>query len=267
MILHCLHSDAEFLVVSCQDTDVFLLLVSHFDKMSCKELWMKAGTSKKPKYLPIHVIRENLKQKIPEVETILSFHAITGCDTVSYFAGHSKKTSWKTFTEHHMLLRNLGNGDLDDSTVRSVEKFICRIYSVTDAENCNEARATLFSRCRSPEALPPTSDAARWHIRRAHFQAMVWKQAHVTHPTLPLPETMGWTKLNGKLEAKLMSLAPVPESCDEMVNCGCKSGCKSKKCSCRSVGLPCTGACKCRSAVDSCCQNDASGAIIENQGQ
>ncbi|KAL9966179.1 hypothetical protein ACROYT_G024217 [Oculina patagonica] len=48
MILHCVHSDAEFLVVSSQDTDVFLLLVSHFDKMSCKQLWMKAGTSKKP---------------------------------------------------------------------------------------------------------------------------------------------------------------------------------------------------------------------------
>ena len=61
MILHCLLSDVEFLVVSCQDTDVFLLLVSHFDKMSCKQLWMKAGTSKKPKYLPIHMIRENLK--------------------------------------------------------------------------------------------------------------------------------------------------------------------------------------------------------------
>ena len=41
MILHCLHSDAEFLVVSCQDSDVFLRLVSHFDKMSCKILWMK----------------------------------------------------------------------------------------------------------------------------------------------------------------------------------------------------------------------------------
>ena len=184
MIVYCLNSDAEFLVILCQDTDVYLLLVSHFDKMSCKQLWMKADTSKKPKYHPIHMIRENLMQTVPGVETIFSFHAITGCDTVSYFAGYSKKTSWKTFTEHQRLLRNLGNGDLDDSTVRSVETFICRIYSVTDAENCNKARATLFSRCRSPEALPPTSDAARWHIGRAHFQAMVWKQAHVTLPTL-----------------------------------------------------------------------------------
>ena len=155
MILHCIHSDAEFLVVSCQDTDVFFLLVSHLDKMNCKQLWMRAGTSKKPKYLPIHTIRERLKETIPEVETILSFHAITGCDTVSYFAGHSKKTAWKTFTEHHMLLRNLGHGDLDDFTMKSAEKFICRVYNVADAESCNEAPTTLFSRCRSPEGSSP----------------------------------------------------------------------------------------------------------------
>ena len=59
--------------------------------------------------------------------------------------------------------------DLDDLTMTFAEKFICRVYNVADAECCNEARATLFSRCRSPEALPPTSDAVRLHIRRAHF--------------------------------------------------------------------------------------------------
>ena len=48
----------------------------------------KSGTLKKSKYLPIHTICERLKETIPEVEPILSFRAITGCDT-----GHSKKTS------------------------------------------------------------------------------------------------------------------------------------------------------------------------------
>ena len=57
IILHCVHSDAEFLKVS----DVFFLLVSHLDKMRRKQLWMRAGASKKPKYLPIHTIRELLK--------------------------------------------------------------------------------------------------------------------------------------------------------------------------------------------------------------
>ena len=45
IILHCIHSDAEFLVVACQDTDVFCLLITHIDKMRCKQLWMKAGGS------------------------------------------------------------------------------------------------------------------------------------------------------------------------------------------------------------------------------
>ena len=76
---------------------------------------MRGGASKKkPKYLPIHSICERLKETILEVETILFFHAITGCDTVLHFAGHSKKTSWRTFKEHHMLLRNLGNSEMDD---------------------------------------------------------------------------------------------------------------------------------------------------------
>ena len=106
----------------------------------------------------------------------------------------------------------------------SAEKFICRVYNVADAESCNEARSTLFSRCRSPEALPPTSDEARLHIRRVHFQAMIWKQAaHLTIPAFQLPETMGWLRLKDKIVPKLMSLAPVPKTCDEMVNCDCQS--------------------------------------------
>ncbi|CAH3166947.1 unnamed protein product [Porites lobata] len=268
IILHCIHSDAEFLVVACQDTDVFCLLIVHIDKMRCKQLWMKAGTSKKPKYLPIHTIRERLKNSVSKIETILPFHAITGCDTVSFFAGHSKKTAWKAFAHHQKLLESLGDGNLDDTTVKSVEKFISRVYNAANAEGCNEARAALFSRCRSSEALPPTSDAARWHIARAHFQAMVWRQAHETNPTLPLPETMGWTKSDdGKLVPKLMTLAPVPESCTEMITCGCKSGCSTNRCSCRNVRLPCTGACKCRSTGDLNCTNDVDEHFIANQGQ
>ena len=48
---------------------------------------MRAGASKKtPKCLPIHSICERLKETIPEVETILFFHATTGCDTVFYYS-------------------------------------------------------------------------------------------------------------------------------------------------------------------------------------
>lgn len=180
-----------------------------------------------------------------------------GCDTVSYFAGHSKKTSWKTFLEQPALLDGLGLGELTETTIHSAEKFICRVYDTNDV-SCNDARATLFSRCRGPEALPPTSDAAQWHIRRAHYQALVWRQANKTNPILPPIEEMGWDVINGHLEPKLMSVAAIPKSCSLMVTCRCKCGCNTSKCSCRSAGLLCTGGCKCRRTPDHPCQNASS---------
>ena len=37
-------------------------------------------------------------------EAIFPFHALTGCDTVSFFAKHSKKTAWKAFA-HHLITK------------------------------------------------------------------------------------------------------------------------------------------------------------------
>ena len=101
IVLHCVHSSAEFLVVASPDTDVLILLIAHFGKMKCKQLWLRMGTSKKPRHIPIHKVHETLRAQVPNIENILAFHAITGCDTVSYFAGHSKKTSWKTWSSLH----------------------------------------------------------------------------------------------------------------------------------------------------------------------
>jgi hypothetical protein len=50
----------------------------------------------------------------------------------------------------------------------------------------------MFGKSKSPESLPPTSDALKLHIERAHFQANVWKQANVVKPVLP-SVTMGWS--------------------------------------------------------------------------
>ena len=44
-----------------------------------------------------------------------------------------------------MLLRNIGNLDLDDSTVKSAEKFICKIYNTADEESSAMKRAQRCS--------------------------------------------------------------------------------------------------------------------------
>ncbi len=85
IILHCVNMDVECIVVSARDTDVLLLLIAHFDKLVADKVWMKAGTSKKPKYIPIHEIHRIMSKEM--VDTLLAFHSITGCDTVCQLKG------------------------------------------------------------------------------------------------------------------------------------------------------------------------------------
>ena len=59
----------------------------------------------------------------------------------------------------------------------------------------------------------PTSYAPQLHIQRAHHQSMVWIEATCYIPLLPpQPETMGWSKGNGKLVPTMMPLAPMCRS-------------------------------------------------------
>ena len=215
---------------------------------------MKTRTSKAPRYIPVHIIREQLREIFPpgDIESILSYHALTGCDTVSYFAGIGKKTSWRIFVENHLLLHHLGKGELVHDTIASAESFVMKLYNINDADKCDMARVILFSKCRTPESLPPTSDALHHHIQRAHYQATVWRQAVYANPTLPSPQTVAWVKDNDKLLPKLMSLTPIPDSFTEIITCGCTKGCTSGRCSCRSAALKCTAACKCRGIITAC---------------
>ena len=60
LVLHSIHAHFEIVVVAANDTDVLLLLLAHFDRMNCTHLYMKSGTSKAPRYIPIHEISRML---------------------------------------------------------------------------------------------------------------------------------------------------------------------------------------------------------------
>ncbi|ROL42251.1 hypothetical protein DPX16_23699 [Anabarilius grahami] len=84
-----------------------------------------------------------------------------------------------------------------------------------DADNINEVRASMFVKGMTTERLPPTRDALYFHIQCSHFQALVWRQAHLQQPVLPPLETMGWKTEGNSLIPQLMSLPPVPDACEE----------------------------------------------------
>lgn len=252
VVLHSIHADVENIVVSARDTDILVLLIAHIHHMKCKTLWLKAGTYKTPKYIPGHEIRKKLNFEREVFERLIPFHAITGCDTVSYLSGHSKKTSWEVFLTDNNLLEGIGKGELTENKMKEAEMFICKIYKVPKATSCDQARVTVFCKCKSTESLPPTSDATRYHIQRAHFQSLIWLQAVKPKPLLPSPTDMGWKLVDEKLVPTLGSLPPIPESCKTIISCGCKKGCTSSTCSCRKGKLKCTGACMCADSDQGC---------------
>ena len=154
---------------------------------------------------------------------------------------------------HHQLLTNLGMGNLTKKTIRSSELFVCRIYGVHKTDSVDAARHILFARSSKTEALPPTSDALRFHLMRVHYQAMVWRNAHCGVPELPAPEEMGWRHSESGLRPILMSLSSIPKSCQEMISCTCQKQCRTHRCKCRKSGLRCTAMCACQQqTVDPC---------------
>ena len=67
------------------------------------------------------------------------------------------------------LISKLGTEPLTTDTVDASEKFLCLIYKTLTAKTTDEARSILFRKAVKPDDLPPTSDAAKQHIRRVHF--------------------------------------------------------------------------------------------------
>ena len=89
IVLHCINTDAETVVVSAKDTNILVLHIAHYNKMTCTNLWMKARTSKQYKYIPVHTICECLLLEADGLESLISFHVLTGSASVSCIAGHS----------------------------------------------------------------------------------------------------------------------------------------------------------------------------------
>ena len=88
---------------------------------------LKLVLRKKRKYIPFHEIATQLSSVSALLESIPAFHALTGSDTTSFVSGHSKKSARKIFKKHSELLRNLGEGELSEPTVRDAERFFLQI--------------------------------------------------------------------------------------------------------------------------------------------
>ena len=81
------------ILIRTVDTDVVILAIAFEHMLELEELWVAFGVGKNLRYLPMHKIVSS--RTTLQCEGLPFFHALTGCDTVSFFSGRGKKSAFQ----------------------------------------------------------------------------------------------------------------------------------------------------------------------------
>ena len=201
MLLHVSHAANHVhhkILIKTVDTDVVVLAVSVAQGLLPEdELWLAFGTGKSFRYLAAHEIAAGLG---PEKAQAM-FHALTGCDTASSFAGHGKKTAWTIWTvlpelTNALLKLSSTPSGIPDDVMHTIERFVVLLYDRTSmCKEINKARKKIFAKKNNVQLIPPTKAALEEHVKRAAYQGgHVWGQTLLPTPELPPPSSWGWIK-------------------------------------------------------------------------
>jgi len=163
---------------------------------------------------------------------------------------------WKKVIGNSGTLSLTDTLDCSESSHESVAeaglKLLTLLYGgkLTDRLNCMRYTKYIDLTATStvplkPERLPPTENAARFHIYRTHLQAVQWKTLMDTEIK---PEDWGWKLSGGHFVPIATDLPAAPENLLTVIRCKCKNDtrrpCSTQTCTCMKHGLPCVAACK-----------------------
>lgn len=190
---------------------------------------------------------------------------ISGCDSVSAFYGKGKLKPFNKLLEMPEFIstfRDIGSQfGYEDTLLQDVQKFVCRLYNQSDTDEVNKARLIISRLGNFNEgAMPCTEDVLKKHLSRANYQAAIWRRALCQIIGAPDLRDHGWRVDNAAVSILWMDLPPAPDGILENVECACKSGCSTNRCSCFKGNLGCTSLCKC-----SKCSNSSDIAVSESE--
>ena len=240
--------------VIADDTDVFVLLLYYYNKYNLDCCIVMEEASKERKCVDIKATVQKHKQIIPSLP---SAHSLSGCDTVAQCWGIGKAKVVKVL-QTGVQMFSLGNiaANLPD-VLHEATVFTAACYGHPETDNLGTlhfkvwkgktGRASLVS---SPKlmSLPPTFEAFKLNVERAHFQACIWLNCDNLDPPKMDPEEYGWVK--DRLNKTLMPVMtpkntlPAPEYILKLIKCTCEH-CSTAKCSCATARLQCSVFCKC----------------------
>ena len=223
-VLKCV-GEAQSISVISDDTDVFVLLLHHYQMAGLEVPLTMESLSKERTILDIKLTQAKHKEI---VTNILPAHAISGCDTVACYLGLGKGRVIKHLKEG-CDLSAIGNVDAPlQQVIDQTTRFISACYGMKDSTDMSHTRLLLWGKINGKGhslSLPPTREAFIENVKRAHFQTVLWRTTNID-PRQLKPEEFGW-----KMDTDNKSLSPIglpddtkpsPDYILERIRCGCK---------------------------------------------
>ena len=196
--------------IRSSDTDVLVLLIALVKTLPAGSgIFLDYGTSNNRRMIDVCSIATQLEQSQPGLsQSLMAFHALTGCDFTSAFYRKGKVTPFTKLENDPDAVAALMSLYSTDVNVTGITKFICKLYG-HDGEDINNARYQLFMDMtggkKSPHkvkkvncaSLPPCEMSLKHHIKRVNYVSIMWDRATSREPTLGLsPQEYGWVVEN-----------------------------------------------------------------------
>ena len=147
---------------------------------------------------------------------------------------------------------------------KQLHHFVCHLNGFEGYSDINRVRFEMFKGGKFDEQLlPPNEDSLDQHFSRANFQCYIWRRS--TQPILNLPSfcNHGWKiGTEGNVLINWMTLPATPDSILEFINCKCKKGCETRKCSCVKSSMKCSNLRACTTACEN--KSEDGGMAMEN---
>ena len=208
VILHCHdalkeNSNGYIILRSASgDTDILVLAVAHLYNEK-QRVYIDSGcssTSRKVYWMEDTVMSED------EINSLISFHALTGNDYVTSFFCKGKLHCWKVLEKSERFLaaiQRLGaTWELPSYTFQQVQAYACVLYGNTKCKSVTDMfnkKYTQKNKVIDLSMLPPCESALMLHCKRANDVAKIWESA--LNPIVHAPEIYenGWT-VTGDIE-------------------------------------------------------------------
>ena len=257
--LQCVRSGFNDVVIRTVDTDVLLLLIAyrHWETNTDSKVFGWMAASKDVDYYDINHISSILGEE--RCKAIPFFHAMTGCDTTSYFFNHGKCKFWDRWEEFSLkeeLTSIFGQLSHKPSIVTNdqallLEKYVSFVYHNIESEDSIDLlrmRDFEYSTHNNLRLIPPSRAGLLEHFKRAAYEGGWISFQCVENVDLPCVLQYGRKRLeNGQIVPIWCKIESESDPLLLTGTCSCtKARCTACNCAKKNPPLPCLPFCGCR---------------------